>query len=192
MSQGSNRSRRAFLGGAGRAAAMMLGGGLVARAASADPSPTVARDAVPPPIGTPTPGVCAVHDDLPRDADVAVTAFAGELGPGTALGAWTLVRLHAVFRGALPFVLAHPDGRKAQVDLMAACGESPPGIASTGAGHLYLVNSGRGTATTPRDLEHAIGVLAARLAHRDGAALGLMSFAERHRCHPGGVFVVPV
>lgn len=190
------RSRRAFLGGFGQAAAAALGGGLLAKVVHAAPSAAVARDgagsaAVPPPIGT-TGGACGVHDDLPAAADPAALGFLGDLGPGAALGEWRVERVHAVFRGALPFVLAHPDGRRAQVDLMAVDGESPPGIATTRAGALYLVNSGRGTATTPRDLEHAIGVLAARLAARDGAGLGLLSFAERHRCHPGGVFVVPV
>jgi hypothetical protein len=196
----SNRSRRAFLGGFGQAAAALVGGGLIARVAAASPGssePAVARDAVPPPIGTST---CGVHDDLPAAADPAALGFLGAIGAGTALsdlaasgaGEWSIARVHAVFRGALPFVLAHPDGRRAQVDLMAIDGESPPGIAATRAGQLYLVNSGRGTMTTPRDLERAIQRLGELLASRDGAGLGLLSFAERHRCHPGGVFVVPV
>lgn len=202
MTDDSNRSRRAFLGGVGHAAAALIGGGVLARVASASPaspaeharrSRRLGRDAIVPPIGsTASANGCGRHDDLPTDADLAVTGFLGPIGVGTAIGAWTIARVHAVFRGALPFVLAHPDGRRAQVDLMTFDGESPPGVAATRAGQLYLVNSGRGTATTPHDLERAIQRLAGLLAHRDGAGLALLSFAERHRCHPGGIFVVPV
>jgi len=192
----SSRSRRAFLGGFGHAAAALVGGGLLARVAQASPAAAIARDTgMPAGAGASGSGgaaTCRLHDDLPVDADRAVHGYLGAIGAGTAVGAWTIARVHGVFRGALPFVLAHLDGRKAQLDLMASDGESPPGIATTRAGQLYLVNSGRGSATTPHDLEHSIRVLAGLLADRDGAALGLMSFVERHRCHPGGVFVVPV
>ncbi len=200
MTHAPHRSRRAFLGGVGQAAAALIGGGVLARVASASPASSassghaVSRDAiVPPPVGGATSaGACGKHDDLPVDADLAVQTFLAPIGVGTALGAWTIARVHAVFRGALPFVLAHPDGRRAQVDLMAFDAESPPGVAATRAGQLYLVNSGRGSATTPRDLELAIRRLGDLLAPRDGAALALLTFAARHRCHPGGVFVVPV
>lgn len=192
MSDQSSRSRRAFLGGVGRSAAAVLGGGILAKVATSHadpttPTPMIARDGA---ATTATGATCAVHDDLPADADATVLAFVAPVAPGTALGAWSVARVHAVFRGAVPFVLAHPDGRRAQVDLMAFDRESPPGVAATRAGQLYLVNSGRGAAFTPPDLEAAIRTLAGLLA-RDGAGLGLLSFAERHRCHPGGVFVVP-
>jgi hypothetical protein len=199
MTDDPTRSRRAFLGGVGKVAAVAIGGGLVGRAlrdAHAAPAPMhrdPSLDGVAP-DGPPAPASCARHDDLPAEADLAVRDFLGPVAPGAVLGGWAVARVYGVFRGALPIVLAHADGRRAQIDLMAHPAApddaSPPGIASTRAGQLYLVNSGRGTRTTPHDLERAIHALAAQLATRDGAGLGLTSFAERHRCHPGGVFVV--
>jgi hypothetical protein len=191
------RGRRAFLTRLGQSAAVVVAGSVFAdippRRANASP-----RRSRPPPVddlglapgGPAAPSTTPVHDDLPPAPDAATTAFAAGL-TGTSVGAWTVARVHGVFRGGLPMVLAHADGRRAQIDLLAHDAASPPGIAATGAGHLYLVNSGRGTRTTPPDLEAAIHQLARVLAHRAGDRLGLVSQAERHRRFPGGVYVVP-
>lgn len=207
MTDDAARSRRAFLRRAGLGAASLVGGGLAAKVARAERRPDDATHLDRPDRGASSaagaPAIaddgaaCALHDDLPRDADPAVRAFLGAVGPGTilggaGLGAWQVARVHAVFRGALPFVLARADGRKAQVDLMRHDDGSPAGIAAIRAGHLYLVNAGRGATFTPPDLEAAIHALGRALADRDGGALALASFAERQRCHPGGVFVVPM
>ena len=180
------RSRRAFLTGLGRSAALVVGAGALARVVvDSDGSSTSAT-----PAPTPTPSAQPVHDDHPPEADPAVVGFLGPVTVGTAIGAWTVARVYGPFRGGLPIVLAHADGRRAQIDLLRTDPASPPGIAATAAGQLYWVNSGRGTATTPPDLEHAIRTLAATL-QGDGAELPLVSQAERHRRFPGGVYVVP-
>lgn len=187
-----SRSRRAFLTGLGRSAALAVSTGALAKVAAASPG-----QSPPPPVddvgasGPAAPVTTRVHDDLPPPPDAAVAAFLAPLAVGATFGAWTLTRIHGVFRGGLPLVLAHADGRRAQVDLLRHDAASPPGIAATGAGHLYLVNSGRGTRATPADLEGAIRLVAAALRHRDGAGLALISQAERHRRFPGGVYVVP-
>lgn len=196
------RDRRAFLTGLGTSALAMVGVGALGRSALASRG-----QSPPPPLdehgggghlpsGPAAPLTTPVHDDLPTAPDAAVHAYLAPLAAGSTIAGWTLTRVHSVFRGALPLVLAHADGRRAQIDLLRHDDASPPGIAATGAGHLYLVNSGRGEIsgkgrTTPPDLEAAIHALARALAHRDGAALALVSQAERHRRYPGGVYVVP-
>ncbi len=189
--------RRAFLARLGQSAAVVVAGGVLANtlgrraSASPRPGPPPPRDDLGPAARGPTaPSTTPVHDDLPPAPDAATTAFVAGLA-GTTLGAWTVARIHGVFRGGLPMILAHADGRRAQVDLLGHDLASPPGIAATDAGHLYLVNSGRGNRTTPADLEAAIQQLARVLAHRPGDGLGLVSQAERHRRFPGGVYVVP-
>ncbi|MBK7071480.1 MAG: hypothetical protein IPH44_04170 [Myxococcales bacterium] len=192
MADDRSRSRRAFLSGLGRSAALVVGTGALAKVAVASPGKSP-----PPPVddvgasGPPAPVTTRVHDDLPPPPDAAVHAFLAPLAVGATFGGWTLARIHGVFRGGLPLVLAHADGRRAQIDLLRHDAASPPGIAATGAGHLYLVNSGRGTRPTPPDLEAAIAQLAQALRHRGGDALALTSQAERHRRFPGGVYVVP-
>ncbi|MBL8621662.1 MAG: hypothetical protein JNK64_10170 [Myxococcales bacterium] len=192
MADDRSRSRRAFLSGLGRSAALVVSSGALAKVAAASPGKSP-----PPPVddvgasGPPAPTTTRIHDDLPPPPDAAVHAFLAPLAVGATFGSWTLARIHGVFRGGLPLVLAHADGRRAQVDLLRHDAASPPGIAATGAGHLYLVNSGRGTRTTPPDLEAAITQLAQALRHRGGDALALTSQAERHRRFPGGVYVVP-
>ncbi len=179
--------RRAFLGRAALGAATLVGGvaaaGLIkAGEAQADPGPRVLPPPAPP---------RAVHDDYAGDPDDAVRAFLGPITVGTAVGGWSIARVHGVFRGALPFVLAHADGRRVQVDLMASEAGAPAGVAATTRGQLYLVNRGRGSAATPPDLEDAIRALAAMIAAREAvAALPLDSFVARHFRHPGGVFVI--
>lgn len=180
------RDRRAFLTGLGRSALLAVGAGAVARAATTDRG----DGARPGGAGSSTAVARARHDDLPPAADADTRAFLGAVTVGTAMGAWTVAAVYGPFRGALPLVLAHPDGRRAQIDLLRHDAASPPGVAATAAGHLYLVNSGRGAAATPVDLEQAIGALA-RALPSDGAALPLLSQAERHRQFPGGVYVVP-
>ena len=192
MADDRTRSRRAFLTGLGRSAALAVSTGALAKVAAASP-----RQSPPPPVddvgasGPAAPATARAHDDLPPAPDAAVHAFLAPIAVGATFGGWTLARVHGVFRGGLPLVLAHADGRRAQVDLLRHDAASPPGIAATGAGHLYLVNSGRGTRATPPDLEGAIRLIAAALRHRDGAGLALISQAERHRTFPGGVYVVP-
>lgn len=192
MADDRSRSRRAFLTGLGRSAALVVSSGALAKVAVASPGKSP-----PPPVddvgasGPPAPAPARVHDDLPPPPDAAVHAFLAPLAVGATFGSWTLARIHGVFRGGLPLVLAHADGRRAQLDLLRHDAASPAGIAATRAGHLYLVNSGRGTRATPPDLEAAIRLVAAALRHRDGAGLALLSQAERHRTFPGGVYVVP-
>ncbi|MEZ4399490.1 MAG: hypothetical protein R3B06_05705 [Kofleriaceae bacterium] len=197
MSASSSRSRRAFLRGIGQSAALLVGGAALAQSADAGPALADAGPALADagdgttPAGPPAPRTTARHDDLPTPPGPVEAGYLGPVAVGTTVGAWRVARVHGVFRGALPFVLAHADGRRAQVDLMAHDAASPPGIAAASAGHLYLVNSGGGTRATPPDLEHAIRQLAQRLDGRPGQALGLLSKAERGRRHPGAVYVVP-
>ena len=135
----------------------------------------------------------AVHDDLPSDADAPVLAFLGPIKAGMMLGAWKIERVHAMFHGALPFVLINSTGDRVQVDLMGHDAESPRGVAATARGQLYVVNSGRGQRFTPQDLVDAVNALADSIRGREQThSLSLQSFAERHRCHPNGVFVVPL
>jgi hypothetical protein len=186
MTDDNQSNRRAFLGGVGRGLALLVAGGAVVRS----PHEAPRSDGLTPDRPRPNPSK-ARHDDLPPPVDPSVSQFLGTVGVGTSLGAWTVAQVHGVFRGGLPIVLAHSDGRRAQVDLLAHDAGSPPGIAATTAGHLYLVNSGGGTRTTPPELERAIAQLARSLSGRSGLALGLVSQAERYRRHPGGIFVVP-
>lgn len=192
MADDHDRSRRAFLSGLAPLAAVAVGGAAFTRTASASPlrSPPAPVDDLGAAPGGPAAPPTPVHEDLPPAPDAAASAFVAGLA-GTRLGAWTVARVHGVFRGGLPMVLAHADGRRVQVDLLRHDAASPPGIAATAAGHLYLVNSGRGQRMTPPDLEAAIQQLARVLAHRPGDRLALLSQAERHRRFPGGVYVVP-
>ncbi len=190
------RDRRAFLTGLGTSALLAVGAGALGRTALASPGkspppPLDEHGGAHRPSGPAAPATTRVHDDVPTAPDAAVNAYLAPLAAGSMVAGWTLTRVHGVFRGALPLVLAHADGRRAQIDLLRHDDASPPGIAATTAGHLYLVNSGRGSRTTPPDLEAAIHALARALTHRDGAALALVSQAERHRRYPGGVYVVP-
>jgi hypothetical protein len=186
--------RRAFLARAGKMTGLAVVGGAIASktvaAAGHNASRTAPTDTVAPRV---TEQQCKpIHDDLPVEADAATKAFLGPIAAGMALGSWTVARVHSVFHGALPFVLANGDQR-VQVDLMAHDAESPRGVAGTSKGQLYVVNSGRGKAFTPQDLVDAVAELGQVLAERERShSLPLQSFAERHRCHPNGVFVVPV
>jgi hypothetical protein len=206
--------RRAFLRRAGQAAVVVVGGGVIAKvtasAARANPRrmhaaaagqradtmarmPEQAATMARMPEHAATMSQCSAHDDLPGAPDAAVRAFLGPIGEGTEVGAWTVERVHGVFRGALPFVLRNDAGRKVQIDLMAAGADSPPGVASTERGQLYIVNSGRGNRFTPADLEQATRLLAALIGERETRArLELMTLGQRQACHPRGVFVVPL
>jgi hypothetical protein len=187
------RSRRAFVTGLGRSTALLVGAGALVRAAAPSRPPEVARgpEADGGDLGSsPAARPAARHDDLPPAPDARVRAFLGPVAVGTAVGAWSVAAVYGPFRGALPLILAHPDGRRAQVDLLRRDDASPPGVAAAPAGHLYLVNAGRGHAATPPDLEDAIAALA-RALPGDGAELPLVSHAERRRAFPGGVYVVP-
>lgn len=176
--------RRAFLARMGQAAAVLplavLGGGVLSQLGD-DAGSTAA------PTSTPRPR----HDDHPEAPDAAVLAFLGPITVGTAVGAWSIAEIHGVFRGGLPFVLADATGRRVQVDLLGHDATSPPGVAATTAGQLYVVNAGRGDRFTPPELVEAVQALARQLAAREAVAtLPLASMDERHRRHPGGVFVV--
>lgn len=184
------RSRRAFVTGLGRSTVLLVGGGALVRAAAPTRSPAVARPEGVAALAAPA-AAPAGHDDLPPAPDAQVRAFLGPVAVGTAVGAWSVAAVYGPFRGALPLILANPDGRRAQVDLLRHDDASPPGVAAAAAGHLYLVNAGRGHAATPPDLEDAIAALA-RALPSDGAGLPLVSHAERRRAFPGGVYVVPV
>lgn len=187
--------RRAFLARAGKLTGLaVIGGAVASRTASAKAAPVAARSGASQASEVQArTEQCVAHDDLPTEADAATAAFLGPIAPGMALGAWTVARVHSMFHGALPFVLSNTAGKRVQVDLMAHDAESPRGVAATGNGQLYVVNSGRGTAFTPQDLVDAVSELASALAERERThSLPLQSFAERHRCHPNGVFVVPV
>lgn len=178
--------RRAFLRRAAFGAATLAGGtvatGLAVRG-HAEPGDRVVPPPAPPPVA---------HGDVPPAADEDVIRFLGPIAAGTALGAWSIARVHGVFRGALPFVLAHDDGRRVQVDLMARDDGAPAGVATTATGALYVVNAGRGATETPADLEASTRTLAAMLRAREAVipAPALHGFGERHRRYPGGVFVI--
>jgi len=134
-----------------------------------------------------------VHDDLPPQVDAEVRAFLGPIRPGLRLGTWTIAATYGLHRGALPFVLRDDRGQRMQVDLMARDAASPPGVAFTERGQLYVINSGRGDTFTPNHVVDTVQRLARLLRERERQhALPLDGFARRHQRYPDGIFVVPV
>jgi hypothetical protein len=66
----------------------------------------------------------------------------------------------------------------------------PSGVAETRHFALFIANRGDGATPTDEAQAHAARALAGWIAAREGAEspLELLSFRERHRAHPEGVF----
>ncbi len=96
----------------------------------------------------------------------------------------------AAHAGAVPVVMRTPDGDRFQVDVMRRDPRGPTGVAETAHFALFIANRGDGKTPTDEAQAHAARALAAWIAAREGLAspLELLSFRERHRAHPEGVF----
>ena len=133
--------------------------------------------------------------DAPTKVPPEAVALMGELGPGVAVGRWTIIAVHPVRHGALPIVLAGEDGARYQVDVLARDPAGALAVANTETLSLYVAN--RGDGGTPTDEGQGLGAmaLARALAKREatGARLaGLSTFSERASKNPDGSFAVPL
>lgn len=128
--------------------------------------------------------------ELPQE----LAAWMRDLGPGTSIGAWTIVAVHPITHGAIPIVLEGADGERFQVDVMAR----DPGLPAVGeTEHLsvFVANAGDGRQAT--DERHGLGAmaLAAALREREDEAARipeLWTMAERSVRAPDGTFRVPL
>ncbi len=114
-----------------------------------------------------------------------------ELRAGTRLGKHGILdAVLAAHAGALPVVMRTPDGERFQVDVLRRDPRGPSGVAETTHFALFIANRGDGATPTDEAQAHAARALAAWIAAREGEAspLELLSFRERHRAHPEGVF----
>jgi hypothetical protein len=115
------------------------------------------------------------------------------IAAGTSLGRGTLVAVLPVHHGAVPVLLRTPAGEQVQVDVLRRDPAGPTGVAETARLSLFIANTGDGNTPTAEAQAHAARALAGWLAARDGApaqrlATELLSFRERQRAHPEGVF----
>lgn len=120
-------------------------------------------------------------------AGPAVRALFGDLSDGTALERWRIVRVHDVFRGAIPVELAMPDGARFEVDVLRRDPAGPEGIGHTDDLALYLANGGGGSTATVEEQGLGVMALARALGAREaqGAkAPPLLSLPERTARHP--------
>ncbi len=96
--------------------------------------------------------------------------------------------------GAVPVVMRTPEGVRFQVDVLRRDAKGPAGVADTAHYSLFIANKGDGATPTDEAQAHAARGLAMWLAEREGAEVSalagaeLMSFRERQRAHPEGVF----
>lgn len=114
---------------------------------------------------------------------------------GTSLGRGTIVAVLPVSAGAVPVVMRTPDGEQFQVDVLRRDTKGPSGVADTARLSLFIANKGDGRTPTIEAQAHAARALAGWLAAREGEgaagellAADLLSFRERQRAHPEGVF----
>src|SRR5262245_28012437 len=108
-----------------------------------------------------------------KPASASVRAyFGGDLNDGSKVDRWTLVRVFDVRDGAIPVVLATPDGRRYQVDLLRRDPAGPRGVADTTQLCLFIANGAHGVTSTREEQGQGIMALAAALTARDngGAA----------------------
>jgi len=114
-----------------------------------------------------------------------------ELRAGTRLGKHGILdAVLAAHAGAVPVVMRTPGGERFQVDVMRRDPRGPSGVAETAHFALFIANRGDGATRTDEAQAHAARALAGWIAAREGEAspLELLSFRERHRAHPEGVF----
>ena len=114
-----------------------------------------------------------------------------ELRAGTRLGKHGILdAVLAAHAGALPVVMRTPGGERFQVDVMRRDPRGPAGVAETNHFALFIANRGDGATRTDEAQAHAARALAGWIAAREGSEspLELLSFRERHRAHPEGVF----
>lgn len=140
------------------------------------------------------PNALAAHEL--READAEVRALFGPLMEGERVGSCRIESIYAARGGAIPVVLSTSNGRRFAVEIFAADPLGPQPLASAAPLALFLVNRGDGASPTPEDVGSGVLALGRALARRieDGAPApgGLVSYAERHRRAPTGVFHVPV
>lgn len=140
------------------------------------------------------PDVAGAHDLRPADA--STRALFGPLAEGTRVEGTRIEALHAPRAGALPVVLAAPDGTRFAVEVFRLDPSAPPPLAQAGGLALYLVNRGDGRTPTPEPVGLGVRALAraldARLASGASIPAALRTQAERASAHPGGVFHVPL
>jgi len=130
-----------------------------------------------------------------RPASAAVRAYFGDLADGSKIDRWTVVRVFDLREGAIPVVLATPDGHRYQVDLLRRDPAGPKPVAETTQLGLFISNSGNGTQATPEEQGQGILALAAALTARENAGAtppSLMSMRERMSGVPGRHSAVPL
>ena len=116
------------------------------------------------------------------------------LRAGTSIGRGTIVAVLPIRAGAVPVVMRTPQGEEFQVDVLRRDSKGPAGVAETARLSLFIANKGDGATPTAEAQAHAARALAGWLAARDDAgpaellAADLLSFRERQRAHPEGVF----
>ena len=103
-----------------------------------------------------------------------------------------------VSAGGVPVVMRTPGGERFQVDVLRRDHKGPAGVADTAELSLFIANRGDGATPTDEAQAHAARGLAAwigeRLGGREAAALAeldagaLLTFRERQKAHPEGVF----
>lgn len=114
-----------------------------------------------------------------------------ELRAGTSLGGRGSVEaVLPIHNGAVPVVMRTLDGERFQIDLLRRDPDGPGGVAATAQFDLFITNRGDGSTRTDEAQAHAARALAGWIAAREGSApaLELLSFRERRRSHPEGVF----
>jgi hypothetical protein len=127
------------------------------------------------------------------EASAEVRALFGDLAGGGKVEDWTVVRVHGVYYGAIPVVLATASGTKFQVDVMRRDPNGPEGVGNTPSLSLFVSNKGDGAKQTTED--HGLGAiaLAEALAAREqtGAPIPpVVTLAQRHEKFPDGVYSV--
>jgi hypothetical protein len=134
-------------------------------------------------------------DGAARPASAVVRAYFGPLVDGSRLDRWTLVRVFDVRDGAIPVVLATPDGSAYQIDLLRRDPAGPRGVAETTQLSLFIANHGDGGTTTPEERGQGILALAAALTTRERAGAAppaLSSMNERLAAFPVRHSAVPL
>jgi len=114
-----------------------------------------------------------------------------ELRAGTRMGKHGILEaVLAAHAGAVPVVMRTPEGERFQVDVLRRDPRGPTGVAETAHYALFIANRGDGATRTDEAQAHAARALAGWIAAREGgeSSLELLSFRERHRAHPEGVF----
>jgi hypothetical protein len=183
--------RRHALAGLGLAAgaALPIVGGLAARGQSApEPARATSRP-------EDRPDALEAHDL--RAASDDVRALFGTLREGDVVGRCRIEAIYAERAGAIPVVMSTAGGQRFAIEIFASDPHGPAPISSASSLALFLVNRGDGASATPEDVGVGVRALGRALADRmneEGAVppSGLVSYAERRRRAPTGVFHVPV